>query len=213
MIDLVGKRYLWYLISAIAIVPGVISLIFNGVDQGIDFTGGTSWELEMAQPAKTEDIRAILDEHGFTDSVVQISDETTVLIRMKELTEGSETKQAIEVDFRERYGEFRELQINTVGPTVGQEIRNRAVFAIVLASIGVLLYIAYAFRKTHAPLRYGTCAIIAMLHDVLFVLGLFSILGWVANVEVDALFVTAILTIMGFSVHDTIAVFDRIREN
>jgi preprotein translocase subunit SecF len=132
---------------------------------------------------------------------------------MKELSEGSEQKAAIENAFREQFGEFTELQIQTVGPTVGAEIRNRAIIAVALASVGVLLYIAYAFRKTQAPLRYGTCAIIAMLHDIVFVLGIFSILGWVADVEIDALFVTAILTIMGFSVHDTIVVFDRIREN
>ncbi|MEX2314278.1 MAG: protein translocase subunit SecF, partial [Thermomicrobiales bacterium] len=213
MIDLVGKRRLWYLISAIAIVPGLLSLAVNGLNLGIDFTGGTSWELEMQQAVNTEEVREVLDENGYPDSVVQISDDTTVLIRMKELTEGSPEKTAIESAFRERFGEYRELQIETVGPTVGEEIRNRAVIAVMLASLGVLAYIAYAFRKTQAPFRYGACAIVAMLHDVVFVLGLFSILGWVANVEVDALFVTAILTIMGFSVHDTIVVFDRIREN
>jgi preprotein translocase subunit SecF len=213
MIDLVGKRHIWYLISAMLIVPGLVSLIFNGLDLGIDFTGGTSWELEMSRPVETEEVRTILANNGFADSIVQTSDDNTVLIRMKELKEGSETKSAIEADLREQFGEFHELQINTVGPTVGAEIRNRAIFAIILASFGVLAYIAYAFRKTQAPLRYGTCAIIAMLHDIVLVLGIFSILGWVSNVEVDALFVTAILTIMGFSVHDTIVVFDRIREN
>jgi preprotein translocase subunit SecF len=213
MIDLVGKRHIWYLISAIAIIPGLISLVINGLNLGIDFTGGTSWELEMPRPVSTEEVRAILGDNGYPDSVVQISDGNVVLIRMKELGEGSEAKIAIENAFREQFGEFEELQIQTVGPTVGREIRNRAIIAVMLASVGVLTYIAYAFRRTQAPLRYGTCAILAMLHDILFVLGLFSILGWVADVEVDALFVTAILTIMGFSVHDTIVVFDRIREN
>lgn len=213
MIDLVGKRRLWYLISAIAIVPGLISLIFNGLNLGIDFTGGTSWELEMPREVESEEVRTILDDNGFSDSVVQISDGTVVLIRMKELPEGSEAKGTIEAAFRERFGEFRELQIQTVGPTVGEEIRNRAIIAVLLASLGVMAYIAYAFRKTQAPLRYGACAIMAMLHDIVFILGLFSILGWLADVEVDALFVTAVLTIMGFSVHDTIVVFDRIREN
>jgi preprotein translocase subunit SecF len=213
MIDLVGKRHIWYLISAIAIIPGLISLAVNGLNQGIDFTGGTSWEVELRQEVTTEEVRAILDDNGFPDSVVQISDGNVVIIRMKELTEGSEAKIAIESDFRDAFGEFVELDFETVGPTVGAEIRNRAIIAILLASLGVLAYIAYAFRKTQSPLRYGTCAIIAMLHDIVFVLGVFSILGWVANVEIDALFVTAILTIMGFSVHDTIVVFDRIREN
>jgi preprotein translocase subunit SecF len=96
---------------------------------------------------------------------------------------------------------------------VGESIRNRSVFAVIAASIGILLYIAYAFRNTGNALLYATCAIVAMLHDTLFVLGVFSILGAVANVEVDALFVTAVLTVIGFSVHDTIVVFDRIREN
>ena len=213
MMDLVGKRRIWYLISAIAIVPGLISLVVNGLNLGIDFTGGTSWELQMQQEVSTEEVRDILEENGFADSVVQISDGNVVLIRMKELSEGSEAKTAIETAFRQQFGEFEELQIQTVGPTVGAEIRNRAIIAVVLASLGVLAYIAYAFRRTQAPLRYGTCAILAMLHDIVFVLGLFSILGWVADVEVDALFVTAVLTIMGFSVHDTIVVFDRIREN
>jgi preprotein translocase subunit SecF len=213
MIDLVGKRHIWYLISAIAILPGLLSLIINGLNLGIDFTGGTSWELEMQQQVNSEDVRATLDANGFPDSVVQISDGNVVLIRMKELKNGSDAKAAIETAFRDQFGEFKELQFETVGPTVGNEIRNRAIIAVFLASIGVLSYIAYAFRKTQAPLRYGTCAIIAMLHDIFFVLGLFSILGWLADVEVDALFVTAVLTIMGFSVHDTIVVFDRIREN
>jgi len=113
----------------------------------------------------------------------------------------------------ERFGPFKELQIETVGPTVGNEIRNRAVVAVFLASIGILLYIAYAFRNTQNPVLYGICALAAMLHDVAVVVGVFSILGWVHGVEVDALFVTALLTVIGFSVHDTIVVFDRIREN
>lgn len=213
MIDLVGKRRLWYTISAIAILPGLISLIFNGLNLGIDFTGGTSWELEMPRDISSQEVRSVLAANGYADSVVQISDGNVALIRMKELEEGSEDKTRIENAMREQFGEFRELQIQTVGPTVGEEIRNRAIIAIMLASVGVLTYIAYAFRKTQAPLRYGICAILAMLHDIIFVLGLFSILGWLANVEVDALFVTAVLTIMGFSVHDTIVVFDRIREN
>lgn len=213
MIDIVGRRKLWYLISAIAIIPGLISLIVNGLNLGIDFTGGTSWELEMAQPARTEDVRQILADNGYPDSVVQNSEGNVVLIRMKELQQTSPEKAAIEDALTAKYGEFRELQIETVGPTVGNAIRNRAVIAVGLASLGVMLYIAWAFRNTNNPALYGICAIAAMLHDVLFVLGLFSILGWLANVEVDALFVTAILTVMGFSVHDTIVVFDRIREN
>src|SRR5690606_17656229 len=122
-------------------------------------------------------------------------------------------KTAIENDLREQFGEFEEMSLVSVGPSAGRAIRDRAVFAVGLAAVGILLYIAFAFRNTQHPFLYGLCAIIAMLHDALFVLGVFSILGWLAGVEIDALFVTAMLTIIGFSVHDSIVVFDRIREN
>ena len=213
MLDLVGKRKRWFLISLLLMLPGVLSLIFNGLNLGIDFTGGTSWELEMSQPVTTAEVREVLGQHGHGESIVQISGDTTVLIRMSEIAEGSAEKNAIVTDLEARFGEIDELSMVTIGPSVGSEIRNRAVYAVGLASIGVMLYIAWAFRNTNNPLLYGTCAIAAMLHDVVIILGLFSILGWLAGVEVDALFVTAILTIIGFSVHDTIVVFDRIREN
>jgi preprotein translocase subunit SecF len=213
MIDLVSKRYLWFAISGILLVPGLISLIFNGLEFGIDFTGGTSWELQFDQPVTTEQVRQTLTTHGYGEAVIQLSDNNVVLLRMRELPEASPEKLAIEQELRQQLGEFTELQIATVGPTVGREIRNRAAIAVFLASIGVLIYIAWAFRNTNNPVLYGICAIAAMLHDVVLMLGLFSILGWVANVEIDALFVTAMLTIIGFSVHDTIVVFDRIREN
>lgn len=213
MIDIVGRRKIWYTISAILIIPGVIALFVHGLSLGIDFTGGTSWELQFERPVDSQEVRTILASHGYTDSVVQTSENNTILIRMKELKESSDEKAAIEADFQQQFGAFKELQIETVGPTVGNAIRNRAVIAVILTSIGVLAYIAYAFRNTDSPVLYGSFAIIAMLHDVLFVLGVFSILGWVADIEVDALFVTAVLTVMGFSVHDTIVVFDRIREN
>lgn len=213
MIDLVRRRYLWFAISGLLLVPGVISLIVNGLQFGIDFTGGTSWELQMPRQVTTAEVREVLQDNGYGEAIVQTSSDNVVLIRMRELPEASEEKAALEQALRERFGEFEELQIATVGPTVGREIRNRAVIAVFLASIGVLAYIAWAFRNTNNPVLYGVCAIITMLHDVVLILGLFSILGWLMNVEIDALFVTALLTVVGFSVHDTIVVFDRIREN
>lgn len=213
MIDIVGKRHIWYAISALLLIPGIIALFVHGLSLGIDFTGGTSWELQFDRPVDSQQVRSILATHGYTDSIVQTSQDNTILIRMKELKESSPEKASIENDFRQQFGEFKELQIETVGPTVGNAIRNRAFMAVILASIGVLAYIAWAFRNTDSPVLYGSFAIVAMLHDVLFVLGVFSILGWVADIEIDALFVTAVLTVMGFSVHDTIVVFDRIREN
>jgi preprotein translocase subunit SecF len=213
MLDLVGKRNLWFLLSAMFLVPGLISLAFSGLQLGIDFTGGTNWDIQFQQPVNTDEVSSILAKNGFGDNVVQLAQDNTIVMRMGELKEGSTEKKAIEADLTDRFGEFKELSIVSVGPSAGRAIRNRAVLAVVLASVGILLYIAFAFRNTNNPLLYGICAILAMLHDALFVLGTFSILGWLFDVEIDALFVTALLTVIGFSVHDSIVVFDRIREN
>jgi preprotein translocase subunit SecF len=132
---------------------------------------------------------------------------------MEELPQLAPEKTAMEAGFEEEIGPFEELQISTVGSSISSDISQKAVIAIAAASIGIMLYIAFAFRNTQNPLLYGLCAIAGMLHDVLLVLGFFAIIGEFFDTQVDALFVTAILTIIGFSVHDTIVVFDRIREN
>lgn len=217
MEHLASRRKLWYTLSLIVIIPGIISLILFGLKLGIDFTGGTNWILKFDRSLQTEEIRTVLDEHGFTGSVVQLSSEggrnNVAIINMKELQPGSEEKRKLEDAFRERIGNFKELEMVSVGASVGNEISRRAIIAVGLASLGILAYIAFAFRNTQNPVLYGICALVAMLHDVFVVLGIFSILGEVAGIEIDALFVTALLTVIGFSVHDTIVVFDRIREN
>jgi preprotein translocase subunit SecF len=211
-------RKWWYLLSIVVIMPGVISLIFNGLDLGIDFTGGTIWEIQFEKTISTEEVKSVLASHGYTDTVVQTSsedggDNNVAIIRMAELPTPSAEKNELAQAFTDEIGSFTELQISTVGSSVSSQVARRAVLAVAVASIGILLYIAFAFRNTQAPARYGAAAIIGMLHDVLVVLGIFSILGVLFKVQVDALFVTAILTVIGFSVHDTIVVFDRIREN
>ena len=181
MEHLASKRKLWYTISLIVIVPGLISLILFGLNRGIDFTGGTLWELKFDHPIGTEYVNAVLSDHGYTDTVVQISSDggtnNVALIRMEEIQQGSPEKTTLENAFRDRIGSFTELQISSVGASVGNELQRRAFLAVFLASIGVLLYIAFAFRNTQNPALYGICAIVAMLHDVLVVLGVFSILG------------------------------------
>jgi len=213
---LTGRRYLWFALSLIVIIPGVVSLVLFGLKPGIDFTGGTLWEVKFERDVDTEEIVALLDENGYANARAQPTgdaDDNIVQIRTRELQQGSPEKEALGTAIAARFGPYTENQLSSVGAAVGAEIRNRAILAVAVASIGILLYIAYAFRNTQNPILYGICAIIAMLHDVLVVLGVFSILGEFADVEVDALFVTALLTVIGFSVHDTIVVFDRVREN
>ena len=225
MLDIVGKRYWYFLLSLLVIVPGVIFMIINWQRAGsplllgIDFTGGSLLQLQFKDAAPQPGaVKAVLDQHGFGDALVQtgrsrpdVSSDDTISIRTK--TMDQPTKNAIETDLRGRFGDFTELRFESVGPSVGAEVSQRAFLAVLLASIGILAYISFAFRQVPNAFRYGACAIIAMLHDVLVVVGMGAIFGYFFGWEVDALFLTALLTVIGFSVHDTIVVFDRIREN
>lgn len=213
MWDIIGKRYWYFLLSSLVVVPGIISLAIFGLTLSIDFTGGSLLELEYkgaAVPGPAE-IKQVFDSSGFPDTTVQTSGERIFLVRSKFLD--SPTKQAIEASLMQKFGEFEELRFEAVGPAVSQEVQQRAVWAVGLAAFAILLYISWAFRHVPNPIRFGTCAIVAMLHDVFVVLGLASIFGVLFGLEVDSLFLTALLTVIGFSVHDTIVVFDRIREN
>jgi preprotein translocase subunit SecF len=214
---LASKRRLWFAISAAMLVPCVLALALWGLKFGIDFTGGSAWEIQFTNEVGTEAIGRVLADNGRTEATVQqvgSADEHRYLIRLRELQEGSDEKATLTAAL----GSLGELvpggeSLETVGASVGTSIRNRSILAVAAASVGILLYIAFAFRNTRSPFLYGSCAIVSMLHDAVFVLGTFAILGHFFGVEVDALFITALLTIIGFSVHDTIVVFDRIREN
>lgn len=219
MDHLVSRRNTWYLISLVLLVPGVLSLIFFGLNRGIEFTGGTLWEIEFDQDVSAEDVVNVLEANGFDNPRVQLAENLdgepnrVAVIRVRELQQGTGEKEALAAAVTTEIGPFTELQLSSVGSSVSRDITRRSISAVILASIGILLYIAYAFRNTQNPVLYGICALVAMAHDVLIVLGIFSILGEFAGYEIDSLFVTALLTIIGFSVHDTIVVFDRIREN
>ena len=216
MEHLVSKRRLWFTISLILIVPGLISLLLFGLKLGIDFTGGTLWEVKFDQPTTTEQVENVFREAGYDQVVIQqtgANADQTYLIRVPEIREGSPEKAVLAEKLTNDLGAYTELEFSSVGGAVSTQIRNRAIIAVAVASVGILLYMAYAFRNTQSPLLYGGSALVAMLHDVVIVLGIFSILGVLFNVRVDALFITALLTVIGFSVHDTIVVFDRIREN
>jgi preprotein translocase subunit SecF len=213
-LNLVSKRYWFLLISVLIIVPGMIGLAIWGLPFSIDFTSGSLLELKFTSgqaPAPAE-VSGVYSKFGFFDPRVQTSGQDTIIVRSKEMDE--ETKAQIVDALGELAGsETVIMQFNTVGPTVGQEVTRRAAYAVMLAAIGILAYIWFAFRSVPHAHRYGITAIIAMLHDVAVVITvqvfLSKFLGW----EVDSLFLTALLTIIGFSVHDSIVVFDRIREN
>lgn len=214
MLDIVGKRYLYFGLSLLTIVPGLIALLLWGLPLSIDYTGGTLLDVRFTNPTvaiQPADVKAIFAERGFDDAVVQTAGSNSIVVRTQPMD--NETKLQVYESLRARYGELTEDEFVTVGPSVGAAVAQRAMGAVAAASAAILLYIAWAFRKVPHPFRYGTAAIISMVHDVLVVVGLAAILGRLIGWQVDALFLTAVLTVIGFSVHDTIVVFDRIREN
>lgn len=214
MINIVKYRYVFLGISLIVIIPGILALLLWGFPLAIDFTGGNLLEVRFdsgtaPQPAE---VIAIYNQLGFPDSQVQTSGSDTIIVRSKTMDE-TLVAQAVSA-MEERFNSsITVLRSDSVGPSVGQEVATRAAGAVGLAALAIMLYITYAFRGVSHAFRYGVAAIIAMFHDVLVVVGLEAIFGHFLGWEVDALFLTALLTVIGFSVHDTIVVFDRIREN
>jgi len=218
MFNIIQRRYVYFTLSAIIIIPGLIAMIISTVQFGtplklsIDFTGGALQELRFEQPILPGEVRQVFVDQGYGDTTVQTTgDGSTALIRSKFLD--NEAKAQLQDTLRDTLGPFEELRFEAVGPTIGSEVTQAAGIAVLAASVVILGFIWWAFRNVPHSFRYGVCAISAMVHDVLVVCGLFSIAGLLLGWEVDALFLTALLTVIGFSVQDTIVVFDRIREN
>jgi preprotein translocase subunit SecF len=215
LFDIIGKRFYFYLLSALLIIPGLIALGTWGLNLSIDYTGGSLLDLRIEQPAEpltASAIRGELEALEYTGSTVQLSDDNSVLIRARLLT--NEEKNQIQERIAERYGSpVIEQRFEAVGPAIGGQVTRGAIFAVVAATVGILAYLALAFRNVSHSFRYGVVTILAMLHDVAILLGLAALAGRFLGWEVDALFLTALLTVIGFSVHDSIVVFDRVREN
>ncbi|GAP62577.1 preprotein translocase subunit SecF [Ardenticatena maritima] len=214
MWDIIGKRKFFFTFSAIVLGLGILAMLVWGVRLAIDFTGGTLLEVEFTnlqteiQPA---DVVSMLEEMGYKGAIVQTVGESGLLLRLPPLQ--PEERRPILDALQEKYGPLVEQRFESVGPAVGTEVTQRAILAVAMASVGILLYLAFAFRNVPNPFRYGATAIVALVHDALVVIGTAAIMGKFFGWEVDALFLTAVLTVIGFSVHDTIVVFDRVREN
>ncbi len=217
-INIVEKRTLWFVFSLIIILPGLLFMVIRGVSgQGllplsIDYTGGVQWEIRFEVPVQPEVVREVMLNEGLTDTTAfLVQDDRTVQLKLKNID--NNVKEKLEGLIAAQVGPFDELFYRNIGPSIGAEVSRAAFVAIVVAAIAILLYITAAFRHVSHPLRYGACAIVALVHDVLVTLSFLSLMSLIASWEVDALFLTAVLTVIGFSVNDTIVVFDRIREN
>lgn len=209
-----GKKWWFFILSGLVILPGIISLVLFGLNLGVDFTGGALLEYKFEKSVDKGEIRQIVSKDGVEVSSVVDSGPATYILKTKPIEEQKIT--TIKNDLEKKFGKIDVLRIESVGPTIGLETTRNAFMSLALASVMIVVYLAIAFRKVPkptSPWRFGVTAVVALLHDVVLLVGVFSILGHFFGVEVDVLFVTAALTVVGFSVHDTIVVFDRIREN
>ncbi len=212
--NIVGRRYLYFFISLALIIPGLVGVIIWGLPLSIDFTGGSYAELQFASghAPDLDQVRALYADNGVQDALPRTSGEDQLIVR-SELIDNA-TNDKIIADMEQTFGsDVTVLRFESVGPSVGREVASRAAGAIGLASIGIMLYIWYAFRGVRNAYRYGVAAIIAMLHDLAVIFGVQAFLSHFLGWEINSLFLTAVLTVAAFSVHDTIVVFDRIREN
>lgn len=216
MLNIIGKKNWYFGISILAIVPGIIALFLWGLNLSIDFTGGSRLTFLFSEKVNEQQVNQVKDvfiQEKIEVVTTQTSDKR-VIVRTKPINETTDAKIVNRLQLENP--NVKQESFETIGPVIGQEMTWNALKAMGVAALLIVIYIAWAFRHVPKPLsswRFGICTIIALIHDALLVIGVFAILGHFFNVEVDNLFVTALLTVAGFSVHDTIVVFDRIREN
>ena len=228
-VHVVKYRVLWMCISALLLIPGIIAMIYSMITYpthspmkvGIDYTGGTILQYGVPETVSSDDLaktREDLDNIGVTNTYLQVLNvnptaennniKSIISIRTKFIDEGSDLSNQISTTIKKEYKNAELVQVSSVGPTLGNELFKMSIIALLLAIVGMIVYISFRFK-----LEYAIAAILGLVHDVLFVMGVFSILGIFCNVQIDGLFLTAILTLIGFSINDTIVTFDRIREN
>ena len=211
--DFVGKRTWFALFSFIVILPGVVFLIINpGLRMGIDFTGGSTMTIKFENPVTQEILRSELARVGQVDATVQSFGENTYFIRTRELSDQQKDALvgALEASLSP---DGVDVSSDFVSPVVARDTILNGIYAVVAAAVGIFIYLWWAFRSVPRPFRYGIAAIVALLHDLLIVIGIFAILGNLLGLEVNTMFLVAVLTVIGYSVNDTIVVFDRLREN
>jgi len=215
MYNILGQRKYFYIFSGTLMLLSIVALSVWGLKYGLDFTGGTLMEIRNEKiEIKNDDLKSTLKEIGTEDAVITPTQNKAYLIRYA----NSDDEKNMEVlkKLREKYPDTQNTRLDYIGPSISSELKSKAIWALLVAVIGIALYIAYAFRKVSRPVeswKYGIGAIIALVHDVMITVGIFAILGHFWGIEVDSSFIAALLTILGFSVHDTIVVYDRTREN
>ncbi|MBQ5682272.1 MAG: protein translocase subunit SecF [Peptococcaceae bacterium] len=201
-INVIGKRKIWYAVSVVILLAGMVSMLVQGLNLGIDFVGGNKITVQFEQQVDIADLRTALNENGLEGSKIQELDNGAYMLKTSEMDQAKQD--SVMADLNSRFGELEIVESNLVGPSVGAELKKNAVIALGLAVILMIAYISYRFE-----LHFAIAGVIALFHDIFIVVAIFSIL----QLEVDSTFIAALLTIFGYSINDKIVVFDRIREN
>lgn len=214
--NIIKYRNWFFALSLLVIIPGVLAFYLWGLKLGIDFSGGTLWEVRFTdqQQINLQNINEILKQNQAQGPSLISTSQNSITIRMQTTEDEKITR--IRKDLANSFGPVEDMSLATVGPLISQELTQKATRALLFAILAIVSYVTWAFRKVPQPassFAFGICTVVALIHDVVIVVGSFAILGHFAGIEVDSLFITALLTVLGFSVHDTIVVFDRIREN
>lgn len=212
-VDIIGKSKIWLSISSVLVVASFVAIGVFGLNFGIDFTGGSLIEVQVDEAVTLDDMRSVVEDSGY-DGLVQESQDNIYLIRTETITQ--EQHDEIVGLMNERFETVDEFRFESIGPVIGDELKRKSVGAIVLLLGLIVFYVAWAFRKVSKPVaswKYGMLTIVAAAHDVIIPLGIFAVLGEYLGYQIDTAFVAALLTILGYSINDTIVVFDRTREN
>jgi preprotein translocase subunit SecF len=218
MIDFVGRKQWFFLISWILVIMGIAALVISQIQLGAplrlgtDFTGGTSMTLQFTPAVEQNQLRDEMAKLGYGEATIQNAGEGSFVINIKEITSDEATALAQELG-ADLNSQVEVTNYYLASPAIGAATARNAGIAVIVAAIAMLFYIVWAFRRMPSPFRWGTCAIIALIHDVFIVVGIFALLGLLAGVQIDALFITGLLTVVGYSINNTVVVFDRIREN
>lgn len=216
MVNVIGHRKIYLGISVVLVGAAVFASLFWGFKQGIDFTGGTLWQFKLSGNESSSQVEEFFRNDLKVNEVKINTDEEggSLFVRIPDISEAEHQK--FSNDLKTKFGVFEEMSFQSIGPSVGAELRQKSITAMILVLLGISLYIAYAFRKVYQPIsswKYGVVTLVSLFHDVAIPAGMLAVLGHFGAVEIDGNFVVALLVVVGFSVHDTIVVFDRIREN
>ncbi len=211
MFDIIGKRFWYFLISGIVILTGIIALFVFGLKPAVEFSSGSLLTVSFEQAVNIDEVKPALADLGYGGAIIQRTGEGDFLLRLPELSGAA--KGDLEAGLTASLGKLEVKGFDSVSPMIAAETTRNAAIAVIVSAIAMLLYISWAFHRMPNPFRWGICAIASLVHDILVVVGVFAILGGIFGWQVDLMFVTGVLTVIGYSVNDTIVIFDRIREN